>query len=76
MSNDYLELSYKSIQCFSNDGKLLVDELDQLMTIALRDGVVDEDEKRILKNIFNRLNSDELTTEMQAKISEIKNNCF
>jgi len=73
MSNDYLELSFQSIQCFTNDGKLLVDELDQLLAIALRDGMVDEDEKRVLSNIFSKLNENELTQEMQERIEEIKN---
>lgn len=76
MSNDYLELTYQSIQCFANDGKLLVDELDQLLTIALKDGVVDDDEKRVLGNIFKRLNAEELTDEMQDKIDTIKKSYF
>ncbi len=76
MSNDYLELTYQSIQCFANDGKLLPDELEELLSIALRDGVVDEDEKRVLNNIFGKLNSEELTQEMQEKISSIKNQYF
>jgi len=72
MSSDYLELTYHSIQCFANDGKLLVDELDGLIDIALRDGVVDEDEKRVLNNIFSKLNSEDLTVEMGSKIAAIK----
>ncbi len=76
MSNDYLELTYQSIQCFANDGKLLVDELEELLTIALRDGVVDDDEKRVLTNIFSKLNAEELTNAMQDKISTIKKQYF
>lgn len=76
MSNDYLELSFQSIQCFTNDGKLLIDELDQLLSIALRDGVVDDDEKRVLNNIFSKLKDEELTDQMQKKIAEIKNTHF
>lgn len=72
MSNDYLELSYHSIQCFANDGKLLIDELNELLTIALRDGVIDDDEKRVLNAIFDKLTLEELTPEMQAKIASIK----
>jgi len=72
MSNDYLELSYHSIQCFANDGRLLIDELNELLAIALRDGVIDDDEKRVLNAIFDKLTSAELTQEMQAKIASIK----
>ena len=72
MSNDYLELTYQSISCFANDGKLLPDELDKLTTIVLRDGVVDENEKRVLNNIFGRLKPEELTPQMLERIATIK----
>jgi len=76
MSNDYLELTFKSIQCFTNDGKLLVDELDDLLDIALRDGVVDNDEKRVLNNIFDRLTPEELTPKILSAIDDIKKRYF
>jgi len=34
-NRDYLDLTFKSIECFSNDGKLLLSELDELMRLAL-----------------------------------------
>jgi len=71
-SRDYLELAYKSIQCFSNDGKLLLPELDQLLAIALKDGVVDANEKRVLGGIFSRLTLSELTPAMQQRIAQIR----
>lgn len=74
MSNDYIELSYRSIQCFTNDGQLDANELEKLLSIALRDGVVDDDEKRVLNNIISKLNPEELTPEMKQKIAEIKEN--
>lgn len=71
-SRDHLEMAFRSIECFSNDGKLSVDELQKLLDIALRDGHVDADEKRILGNIIKRLNISELTPEMQAKVNAIR----
>ncbi len=76
MSNDYLELTYHSIQCFANDGKLLINELNDLLAIALRDGVVDDDEKRVLNSIFDKLTEEELTQTMQDKIADIKEKHF
>ncbi len=72
LNTDYLEIAFRSIQCFADDGKLLVHELEELMAIALRDGVVDEDEKRVLKNIFSKLTPSELTPEMQEKVQQIR----
>ncbi|PWF48468.1 hypothetical protein [Massilia glaciei] len=71
-SRDYLEMSYHSIQCFTNDGKLLVDELDELVAIALKDGVVDENEKRVLGTIIAKLTPAELPPEMLGRIAELQ----
>ena len=71
-SRDYLEMAFRSIQCFADDGKLLVHELDSLVDIARRDGVVDANEKRILQGIIARLNPAELTEAMNAKITNLR----
>ena len=69
---DYLEMAYRSIECFANDGTLKVDELKQIVDIALRDGVVDENEKRVLRSIFSKLNPQELTPEMLKAIDAVR----
>lgn len=71
-SRDYLEMAWRSIECFSNDGTLRVDELQRLLDIALKDGVVDDNEKRILRRIVGKLNPAELTVEMQAQLAELR----
>lgn len=71
-NRDYLELTYKSINCFANDGKLDLAELQKLVDIALRDGVVDEDEKRVLNNIISRINTSELQGELLDKVNGLK----
>lgn len=71
-SRDYLEMAFRSIACFSDDGKLSVDELEKILNIAQQDGVVDDNEKRVLSGIIKRLNATELTLEMQAKVAQIR----
>jgi len=71
-SRDYLEMSFRSIDCFTNDGKLLPDELQSIVDIALRDGVVDANEKRVLGSIISKLTPSELTPIMLAKVAEVK----
>lgn len=71
-SRDYLELTFRSINCFSNDGKLDVEELNSLIDIALKDGVVDDNEKRVLLNILARLKTAELDPKMKDRIQNIK----
>jgi hypothetical protein len=71
-NRDYLEMAYHSITCFGNDGVLRPAELDQIVAIALKDGVVDENEKRVLRSIFAKLNPAELTPEMLGRIAQIR----
>lgn len=71
-SKDYLEMAFRSIECFSNDGKLDAYELGKILDIAEKDGEIDENEIRVLKNIISRVNPDEIDSEMQIKLDEIK----
>lgn len=71
-SRDYLEMTFRSINCFSDDGKLDVNELDSLVEIAMRDGEIDDNEKRVLRNIIERLTPAELTADMQARVQGLK----
>lgn len=70
-SRDYLEMSFRSIECFK-DGVLDLDELNQIVDIALRDGVVDDNEKRVLKSIIDRLTPAELDGELGGRVTVMK----
>ncbi|MFG0380113.1 hypothetical protein ACF8C6_04015 [Pseudomonas sp. zbq_18] len=70
-SRDYLELSFRSIQCFANDGRLDVHELGALLDIAERDGVIDDNEIRVLKNIVARIKPEEIDQAMQDKMAQV-----
>lgn len=71
-SRDYLEMTFKSINCFADDGKMDAVELGKIFDIARRDGVVDDNEKRVLRQIISRLNTAELDSDMLSKLEEIK----
>jgi hypothetical protein len=70
-SRDYLHLSFKSIECFANDGKLDADELGKLIAIAERDGVIDQNEIRVLRNIIARIRPEEVDAAMQQRLDEL-----
>ncbi len=69
-SRDYLELTFRSIDCFA-DGKLDAKELNDLMFIAKRDGVIDDNEKRVLKNIVSRVRANEIDAALAEKMKEL-----
>ncbi len=76
-SKDYLEMSFRSINCFANDGKLDIFELNEIVDIALKDGVVDDNEKRVLGSIISRLNADELKGELEERVNQLRQEyCF
>lgn len=70
-SKDFLEMSFRSIQCFTDDGKLDASELGKIVEIAERDGVIDENEIRVLTNIISRITPEEVDEAMREKLSEI-----
>jgi len=70
-SRDYLELSFRSVSCFGNDGRLDADELGELIAIAERDGRFDANEIRVLKSIIDRIRPDEIDAAMEARLDEL-----
>jgi uncharacterized membrane protein YebE (DUF533 family) len=70
-SRDYLEMSFRSIECFSNDGKLDAKELASILAIAERDGNIDQNEIRVLRNIISKIEPHEVDEEMQGMLKKI-----
>lgn len=63
----YTEIAWSAIKVFADDGTLDEGELNFLLGLALRDKMVDEDEKRVLKSIFERAES---SSSLAAKVRE------
>ena len=59
-SKDYIEMAFRSIQCFDNEGKLNNKELNNTISIAERDGVIDQNEIRVLQKIISKIKTDEI----------------
>ncbi|MEI2457087.1 hypothetical protein [Lysobacter firmicutimachus] len=64
----HLAIALASIPVFANDGRLDAAELQNLLDLALRDQVVDDDEKRVLGNIFKQAELGELDAEVRRRI--------
>lgn len=70
-SRDYLEMSFRSIKCFTDDGRLDAAELGKILEIAERDGRIDNNEIRVLQNIITRVKPFEIDAAMREKMIEI-----
>lgn len=66
------EIAITSIHVFTDDGRLDLAELEKLLALALRDEVVDEDEKRVLANILTRAERDGVAADVQTRIDELR----
>ena len=69
------EIAITSIHVFTDDGRLDLAELEKLLALALRDEVVDEDEKRVLANILTRAERaerDGVAADVQTRIDQVR----
>ena len=71
--SSHLEIAYSSIRVFADDGKVDLGELNFLLGLALRDGEIDEEEKRVLRNIFNQARETNLSPRVEERIREVEN---
>lgn len=70
-SRDYLEMSFRSIECFANDGKLDAKELGKIIAIAEKDGEIDQNEVRVLRSIVAKIKPTEVDDTMKAKLAAL-----
>lgn len=59
-SKDYLEMAFRSIKCFDSEGRLDNKELNNIISIAERDGVIDQNEIRVLQKIISKIKTEEI----------------
>jgi hypothetical protein len=66
------EIALASIKCFTDDGKLDLEEFNFLLGLALRDNKVDEEEKRVLGNILDQVSAGSVSQKLEDRISQVK----
>ena len=69
---DHIELAYSSIRVFADDGTIDMEELNFLMGIALKDNEIDDNEKRVLNNIFSQVTEDKVNSKVWARMQSIR----
>ena len=67
-----IELAHASLVLWADDGTLDAQELDTLLNIALRDGVITDSEKDVLRGVFNRVLEEDVPAEVWSKIQGIR----
>lgn len=72
IAKSHIEIAYSSIKVFADDGKLDMGELNFLLGLALRDNEVDDDEKRVLRNVFEQAEQGEIDPAVQERINQVR----
>jgi hypothetical protein len=67
----HIQMALKSIEAFANGGKLESKELREILQIAERDSIIDQDEIRVFRNIISRIDPAEVDDEMRKTLTEI-----
>ena len=73
-SKDYLEMAFRSIKCFDSEGKLDNKELNNIISIAERDGVIDQNEIRVLQKIISKIKTDEIDDTSRRRLKLLAKN--
>lgn len=71
-SNSVEMMEYSFLVIFANKGHLDAAELALLERLALEDGKVDEREREVLHNIFDRALRRDVTPEVEAEIGRFR----
>jgi len=71
MKNHY-EIALGSIRCFADDVTLALEEVNFLLGLAMRDQVIDKDEKCVLADIFDRVNNDTVSEKTFSRMESVR----
>ena len=70
--HSHLEIALGSIRCFTDDGTLDANELNFLLGLALRDDRVDDDERRVLRDIFSQVGQSDVSPTVWQRIEQAR----
>ena len=65
-------MNYSFLVAFANDGTIDEGELAFIKKLALKDGVLDEEEKEVLRRIFGKLDENVLSPTVRSEIASFR----
>lgn len=71
-AKSHIEIAFRSIPVFADDGQLDIGEINFLLGLALRDNVIDDDERRVLGQIFAQAEKGHVPPKIQSRIDEVR----
>jgi hypothetical protein len=71
IESGWQKMKQHAFETFARDGRMSVQELENIVEIGCADGNFDEQEKTVLINIISNLTRADLTDVMWAKVDEL-----
>jgi arsenate reductase len=71
-SNAKALVAYSFLVVFANDDTIDEGELAMIERLALADGVVDDEERKVLSNLFSRVNKEQLTEKVWQEMENFR----
>ncbi len=65
-------MRYSFLVAFANDGTLAENEVRFMKNLALEDGVLDAEEKRVFQQIFYRIKEEDVSVETWSEIQRFR----
>ena len=65
-------IAYSFLVIFANDGTLDEAELKMLEEIALKDGQIDDEERKVLSGIFSRVSRDQVVDSVWKEMQDFR----
>ena len=69
----HTEIAIAAERFFANDKVIDIRELETLMALALRDRVIDDNEKKVLGEVFAKVKQADVSHLVWERIKEIRN---
>lgn len=70
--NDQLSIAEQANRALANDGTLNVDDLRELLRLVNADGIVTDEEREALRNLFSQLTPKMVTPDVWTWIRQIR----
>lgn len=70
--SSHIQIARNAIRVFADDGTLDINELSFLLGIALADGEIDDEERRIPGNVFRRVDRGDVEPRVWERIASVR----
>ena len=69
---DFVKMSFRAVEVVDDQGRVDLDAFDKLVELALRDGIFDDAERRVLRTVISMVDPDGISPELKERIDKLR----